>query len=164
MMNKNNKELAPRSFSEVGFTLIELLVVISIISGLSALILPNFMTVREKARDTQRKSDIRSIQQSLEMYRQNQPVALYPTSYPAVGETWSSESEEVLYMKKVPGDPIYKTDTTQWGYYYAPSDSGTAYVLCACVENKGDPSATTGNCEDTSYICDSGYKYSTTEP
>ncbi|PIU36636.1 prepilin-type cleavage/methylation domain-containing protein, partial [Candidatus Roizmanbacteria bacterium CG07_land_8_20_14_0_80_34_15] len=55
-----------------GFTLIELLVVIAIIGSLSALFLPNFMAARERARDTQRKSDLRQIQKALEMHKQDQ--------------------------------------------------------------------------------------------
>jgi general secretion pathway protein G len=55
-----------------GFTLIELLVVIAIIGMLSALLVPNFMGARERARDAQRKSDLKQIQKALEMYRQDQ--------------------------------------------------------------------------------------------
>ena len=37
----------------------------------SALFLPNFMAARERARDSQRKSDLRQIQKALELYRQD---------------------------------------------------------------------------------------------
>lgn len=54
--------------SRKGFTLIELLVVISIIGALSAVIFPRFGVMREKARDTERMTDVRQIQNALEQF------------------------------------------------------------------------------------------------
>jgi prepilin-type N-terminal cleavage/methylation domain-containing protein len=51
-----------------GFTLVELLVVIFIIGLLSAIIFPGFAGMREKARDTERMTDVRQIQNALEQY------------------------------------------------------------------------------------------------
>src|SRR3990172_8355428 len=50
------------------FTLIELLVVISIIGLLATLLVANFNAVRARARDAQRKSDVRNIQPALRLY------------------------------------------------------------------------------------------------
>ncbi len=153
-----------------GFTLIELLVVISIISGLAALILPNFMSVREKGRDTQRKADLRSLQQSLELYRQNQSPALYPTGLPSPGQCWSSNGAEttctgsITYMKKVPGDPVLKNGSDPKSYQFTQVGSGAEYELCTCLENPADVAGVAGNCDDVNYVCDSGYKFSTEEP
>ena len=54
------------------FTLIEVLVVIAILAGLVAILFPNFMDVRERARDSQRKSDLKNYQKALEFYKDNQ--------------------------------------------------------------------------------------------
>src|SRR5579872_5421721 len=54
-----------------GFTLIELLIVLAIIGVLTGLLLANFIGVRERARDAQRKSDVKQIQTALELYRQD---------------------------------------------------------------------------------------------
>ncbi len=153
-----------------GFTLIELLVVISIISGLAALILPNFMAVREKGRDTERKADLRSFQQALELYRQNQSTPIYPTSIPQPDECWTTNGGEmtcsgnITYMKRVPGDPILKSGSSQLGYYFTTASSDTEYTLCSCLENTADPSGVAGNCNDSTYTCASGYKYEVTQP
>lgn len=61
-----------------GFTLIELLIVIAIIGVLATLLMVNFIGVRQRARDAQRKSDLRQIQSALEIYRSDQ--GSYPAS------------------------------------------------------------------------------------
>jgi len=130
------------------FTLIELLVVIAIIGSLSALFLPNFMAVREKARDTQRKFDLKQIQKAFELYKQDQPTEEYPTALPEVNSNFSSGGN--VYMSKFPGDP----NRTPSNYYYpVPDNVNLTYTLCACLENKADPDGTSGNCDDVSYTC-----------
>ena len=52
-----------------GFTLVELLIVVAIIGILSTLLMANFIGVRQRARDAQRKADLRQIQSALELYR-----------------------------------------------------------------------------------------------
>lgn len=60
-----------------GFTLIELLVVIAIIGILAATILIGMRSARAKARDTQRKNNVRSVINALEMgFDDNQQYAV----------------------------------------------------------------------------------------
>ncbi len=54
-----------------GFTLIELLVVIAIIGILSAVVVASLNTAREKGYDAQRVSNLRSVEQALEVYATN---------------------------------------------------------------------------------------------
>jgi general secretion pathway protein G len=149
-----------------GFTLIELLVVIAIIGSLSALLLPNYMGARERARDSQRKSDLKQIQKALEMYKQDQTTAQYPTDdsfLSSVGSCWSSGvgCTGNIYMRKVPGDP----NRSPSKYFYTRDGSDSLkYTLCACLENKADSDAASGNCDDTNYQCSSEKKYVLNEP
>lgn len=135
-----------------GFTLIELLIVIAIIGILASLLMVNFIGVRQRARDAQRKGDIRQIQSALELYRSD------AGSYPATsGSIYYLNSGAVCptsttlvnggttYMKMIPCDPLVSgtNQSTLYnaGNYYYYSD-GTNYTLVACLENSSDPQAT----------------------
>lgn len=145
-----------------GFTLIELLVVIAVISILSALLMPNFMAVRERARDTQRKSDLKQLKTALELYKQNQSDSSFPSALPAGGECWSSTGsgspcpDSVIYMKEVPSDPNRKDGSGNPEDYYYTQSTGT-YSICTCLENGGDPEGVSGDCA-VDYACSSGKK------
>ena len=61
-----------------GFTIVELLIVIVVIGILAALVIIQFTNIQARARDTERKSDMRSIQSKLaEYYALN---GRYPTA------------------------------------------------------------------------------------
>ncbi|MBI2430424.1 MAG: prepilin-type N-terminal cleavage/methylation domain-containing protein [Candidatus Levybacteria bacterium] len=127
-----------------GFTLIELLVVIVIIGILSALLLANFVGIRQRARDGQRKSDLRQIQAALEMYRAD--LGNYPTTSilncnnnTSFGNAPGCTS---IYMPKVPTDPI---GSGQYVYTYVSSADGLTYSLFACLENVNDAQKETSN-------------------
>ena len=125
-----------------GFTLIELLIVIAIIGVLATLLMVNFIGVRQRARDAQRKSDIRQIQSALEFYRSDNgfyprsnlnqfPACKSPLTYtPPGGNT-------TTYMQTVPCDP-----STNTGYTYTSTD-WISYTMVACLENVSDSQADT---------------------
>lgn len=124
--------------SRLGFTLIELLIVIVIIGILAALLMSNFVLVRQRARDGQRKSDLRQIQSALELYRADQST--YPTgtsgTIPCITPiTYSGTT----YMQKVPCDPLGPTPYT----YITPGinvcPTSASYCLITCLENGADP-------------------------
>lgn len=111
-----------------GFTLIELLVVLSIIAVLAAFIMSNFIGIRQRARDAQRKSDVRQFQAALELYRAD--VGSYPTAALTCGTVLASGG--TTYMQKIPCDPL----SSSTSYTYA--SGGTTYSIIACLENSND--------------------------
>lgn len=129
-----------------GFTLVELLVTIGIITLLMVAIFPNFTGARQRARDTQRKTDLKNVQTSLDLYKLDQKPPLYPTTgalgSSLCGKCWSSDvncgiSGGNVYIKKLPCDP---GGTTPTPYVYVQNASDNLrYTLTACLENPVDP-------------------------
>jgi len=133
-MNKNQKsKIKNQKFKfQFGFTLVELLVVVAVIGILSTLLTANFIGVRQRGRDAQRKSNLRQIQSALELYRADQ--ASYPTAvnFPNCGATFTSPNGTSTYMQKIPCDP------TGTSYSYTQPLGNNTYRLIGCLENQND--------------------------
>ncbi len=118
-----------------GFTLIELLVVISLIGILAALALVSYTGSQKQARDTQRKSDLKQYQNSLELFA-NRNNGLYP-SYDTNA---TSLCGDLGLGSNCPDDPR-ASEPDQDSYRYQSDGSGTGnpeateYVLWAELEN-----------------------------
>lgn len=118
-----------------GFTLIELLVVISVIAVLTTLLMANFVGIRQRGRDGQRKSNLYNIQTSLELYRADNGGYPDTASFPSCGSALSDGSGATVYMQEIPCDPLDDSN-----YTYASID-GTTYTLVGCLENENDSDA-----------------------
>ncbi len=112
---------------EGGFTLLELLIVIVIIGILALLIIPNITSAPKKARDTQRKTDLRAIQKGMEEYFVSNNI------YPNLISDLTGGNPPIL--KTAPTDP---KNTGVYVYTYTPAGTNTTYTLKACLENGGD--------------------------
>ncbi len=148
-------ELRIKNFKK-GFTLIELLIVIAIIGVLAALLMVNFVGVRQRARDAQRKSDLRQIQSALEIYRAdngNYPTTTsdFPTATCGTGVHFIKNGTSTTYMQTIPCDPL--------GAPYVFSFTSTTYSITACLENTSDSQ------KDPSNTCSSPYwSYTVIQP
>jgi general secretion pathway protein G len=125
-----------------GFTLIELLVVISILGVLATLLISNVTGARERARDTQRKSDLLQMKEALRMYKND--FDSYPAGSGTIaGIDWGEEFkiDSTTYMKILPKDPSWsESETNPALYSYTSPVDGSAdnFLLCANLENKSD--------------------------
>jgi prepilin-type N-terminal cleavage/methylation domain-containing protein len=120
-----------------GFTLIELLVVISLIGILAALALVSYTGTQKQARDTQRKSDLRQYQNSLEIFA-NKNNGIY-ISYNSV-DAATNLCDDLGLGENCPDDPRGdQPDQSSYRFSADGDDGGTTtatkYVLWAELEN-----------------------------
>lgn len=113
-----------------GFTLIELLVVMAVIVLLAALLIVRFSIAQRKARDATRKSDLKEIQNALELYADDHKglVPIYITDQPL--SVLNSELSPT-YISRMPEDP-----RAGFEYRFASSSDGKHYWLRARMENE----------------------------
>ena len=118
--------------SHKGFTLLELLIVIVVVFVLAIIIVPNLVSGPARARDSQRKADLRTIKTALENYYNTN--SSYPTSLQVLTEG------SVPFIKTLPTDP--KTNTIY--VYTTTGNPPSNYLLKATLENGGDKDAKSG--------------------
>lgn len=117
-----------------GFTLIELLVAMGIIAVLTGLAIFNFNQSRIRARDIQRKNDLKQLQTALELYKND------TNSYPAAADFQTTLQIPVAYTKVTFADPR----ASEWvDYRYLPAVDLKTYYLQTCLENAADTTKTT---------------------
>lgn len=149
-----------------GFTLLELLIVIVIIGILAAIVVPGLTSGPKRARDTQRKADLRAIKNALEVYYNDNNAYISQTTTNTTANT-SLYSTAMLslvtaYMPTAPCDPRSATksisagqncptgtaDGTKTLRYAYRSTATSAYLLCATLENETDTEDGAGNAQD----------------
>lgn len=124
--------------AQTGFTLIELLVVISIIGILTALLLANFVGIRERASDARLKSDAVQLKNALRLYYndfQQYPVDSGTSTIMGCGSAGTTacsggsafSAGTSTYMKQL---PLLS--------YYNQLSSGEGFVACVTLQNEGD--------------------------
>ena len=135
-----------------GFTLIELLVVISIIGILATLVAANLNSARSRARDAERKSDLKNVETAMRLYFNDKGVypasdgsgnilgcGLNGTSICTWGSPWvtggntCSDMGVTCYMQSLPSDPLPGQN-----YKYELGSGGDTFIMTACLENASD--------------------------
>lgn len=105
-----------RNKIDFGFSLVELLVVISIIGVLAAVLMANFMGMRERARDAQRIQDLYAIKNALRMYYNDYQ------SYPVSGSLNSAIGSS------------YMSSISSVGYTYTQTNNSDGFILTVGLE------------------------------
>jgi len=134
----------------LGFTLVELLVVMSILGVLMTLVSGGFRSAQLRGRDAQRKSDLKELSNSLEIfyadYGRYPPdtngfiagCSYIPATQTGNSCTWGNANlsdGKTTYFKLLPKDPQGK-----YSYFYriVPSSNNQKYQLFARLENTKD--------------------------
>jgi len=122
--------------SHKAFTLMELLIVVTIIGILTVIGLGSYRSSQAKARDTKRKADISNVSKALTMYYNDHGRFPEANDGEIMGAAWGGEFsslEGVIYMKKLPSDPINNVE-----YIYETDENGSYYRLYTILENPND--------------------------
>lgn len=127
---------------QTGFTIVELLIVIIVIGILAALVLVTFTGVQQKARNTERSTDVKAIASHLEVYNAQQ--GYYPTSAQLTANDGSVVTFVAASLKGLDqqslrdpkGTNLYlnagNASSSQYGYVPSPSGcDNTAGNECA---------------------------------
>jgi prepilin-type N-terminal cleavage/methylation domain-containing protein len=104
-----------KNLNRSGFTIVELLIVIVVIGILAGLVFVQFNNVQGRARDSERKADIRLIESKLAEYRADN------SSYPAA----------LSDLTDIPADALVVGSTTE-GYTYVATPSGCTTAAKDC--------------------------------
>ncbi len=125
-----------------GFTIIELLIVIVVIAILATLVIVTFTGIQQRARDSQRQTDINALDSHIEAYFATN--GNYPTSTNLETPSWVSSNLKGLDQAALadPNTPASKisasqtgisdtVSTTQYGYdVYGLAVDGTGHIAC----------------------------------
>ncbi|MEX0881359.1 MAG: type II secretion system protein [Candidatus Saccharimonadales bacterium] len=123
-----------------GFTIVELLIVIVVIGILAALVIVTYAGIQQRARDTERKTDVKGIQGQLEAYWADN--AKYPTLTEANDATPTTGFRAVNF-KGLPGEA------------FADPKNPTSQQLCASTaSNCYGYAVTPAACDNTATDCD----------
>lgn len=106
-----------KDLSRSGFTIVELLIVIVVIGILAGLVFVQFNNVQGRARDSERKADIRLIESKLAEYYADEG------NYP-------STTEGVAALSDLPSDATSDPDGNAYGYVGLPSGCDNSTTDC----------------------------------
>jgi prepilin-type N-terminal cleavage/methylation domain-containing protein len=153
-INKNQIQDSRFKILTSGFTLVELLVVIAILGILATIGLETFASSQARGRDAERKSDLKQISSSLELFYSDygkyplsnngaiEGCRYNPVNGSGINCVWGSTSStgdftdgKTTYFQTLPKDPI-----SNLNYYYRTTLSGQGYLIFAYLENTQDQS------------------------
>lgn len=132
-----------------GFTLIEVVVVAGIIAVLATVVLANMSEAKQKARDTQRVSDLQQVQTAVRVYRDLNSTSILP-SYPngdEIGDGSGFDTDILPFITAPVVDP-FNSGSSKYYYNsnYVCNGSSHAVVVALTMEgaNKGNIASVCG--------------------
>lgn len=158
----------PRLYTETmrrntsGFTIVELLIVVVVIAILAAISVVAYTNIQQRARDSVRQSDIKTLVKAIELFytdNGNYPMAngwcTQPSNPPYAA---AFQAEIAPYLARVPRDPSF-AGTHQDYIYRNLSEQG--YYLYAELEgsDRVDDGLTMANCAARINGIDNEYDY-----
>jgi prepilin-type N-terminal cleavage/methylation domain-containing protein len=138
-----------------GFTIVELLIVIVVIGILATLVIVTFSGIQQRARDTQRQTDINAINGHMEAYYAQNGV--YPTLAMITDATWRAANMKGLdpeALNAPDGTAIAATAAASGHYQLTTSVGGAACTVT------GTGAAMLANCD--AYVLTADLENSTT--
>lgn len=139
-----------KKYSQKGFTIVELLIVIVIIGILALLVLNTFNGVQEKARNTERQTDIKAIASQLETYYADK--GSYPTfsqfSEASGFANWRRDNLKGLAEgaavppQQTSAQIVNSATPTKGQYGYMPDATAQTFVLYYQTEGNPAPAVT----------------------
>lgn len=122
-----------------GFTIVELLIVIVVIGILAALVITTFTGIQQKARNTERETDIKAIHGQVEAYyAQN---GKYPTLANLNDSTWRGTNMKGLDQEALKDPKNAATDGTQYQLGSSAAANKYSYAVTASDGTACDNSA-----------------------
>src|SRR5262245_33507550 len=124
-----------------GFTIVELLIVIVVIGILATLVIVTFSGIQQRARDTQRQTDINAIQGHVEAYYAQ--TGTYPALSMLTDATWRAANMKGLDPEALddPGGTQIAATLATNGYQYTATAGGAACTVT------GSGASATSNCD-----------------
>lgn len=126
------------------FTLTEMMISILIVGLITATAVISVVQVRIKNRDTQKLTDVKTIQSALEAYYrdENQYPATLTSGQPITGSTTSN-----TYLAAVPNPPsTLDGNCTSSDYVYSTTNDNHSYTLQFCIAKDINDAAAGNNC------------------
>ena len=131
-----------------GFTIVELLIVIVIIGILAAITIVAFNGIQQRARDSQRSSDVGVITKALELYYIDNGAFPAGDGSTTINSSWSTTADASWanlitklqpYLRTLPQDPIStpgaNVHVSGYNYaYFSNRSTGTSYCGAAQLQ------------------------------
>jgi prepilin-type N-terminal cleavage/methylation domain-containing protein len=122
-----------------GFTIVELLIVIVVIAILATLVIVTFTGIQQKARDSQRQTDINAVDSHLEAYYAQH--GNYPTFAQLTDATWRATNMKGLDAEALvgpKGNALSNSTSTGDAYGYVATESGNSNNACSSANVNTD--------------------------